>query len=194
MFILLRFIHTDWRMISWNDVLSEYQFPSKSSEEQCDPSNLQNFFVNVIPKYPFPAHHPTSNRLVVHTYHNVLLPILPSDNVLYDFPVLVIFTYISNHYTWRQHIYFSKMYSFLSLYTYSDFLKMHMHNAWLLGKTDTTMNLPRTLSWFESKFPHYNSSFISIILHLPFGAFCRRFLNYERYNECYDSFLQWLRW
>ncbi len=47
--------------------------------------------------------------------------------------------------------------------------------------------MPQTLSWFESKFPHYNSSFISTILLLPFSAFCRRFLNYERYNECYVS-------
>ncbi len=62
--------------------------------------------------------------------------------MLYDFPVLVIFTYISSHYTGRHCIYFSKIHSFLSLYNQSDFLKMHMHNAWLLGKTDTTMNLP----------------------------------------------------
>ncbi len=127
---------------SWKEVLSHYQFPSNSYEEHCDPSNLQNFFVNVIPKYPFPTHHPTSNHLVVHSYHNVLLPILPSDDMLYDFLVLVIFTYISSRYTGRQRIYFSKIHSFLYLYNHADFLKMHLHNAWLLGKTDTTMNLP----------------------------------------------------
>ncbi len=61
------------------------------------------------PEYPFPAHHPTSNHLLAHLYHNVLLPILPSDDMLYDFPVSVIFTYISSRYTGRQHIYFSKI-------------------------------------------------------------------------------------
>ncbi len=84
------------------------------------------------PEYPFPAHHPTSNHLLAHLYHNVLLPILPSDDMLYDFPVSVIFTYISSRYTGRQHIYFSKIHSFLYLYNHADFLKMHMHNSWLI--------------------------------------------------------------
>ncbi len=129
-------------MISWSDILSQYQFPSNSYEEHSDPSNLQNFFVDVIPKYPFPAHHPTTNCLMAHWYHNVLLIILPSDDMLYVFPVLVIFTYIFSHYTGRQCIYFSKIHCFLSLYNHSNFLKIHMHNTWLMGKTDTTMNLP----------------------------------------------------
>ncbi len=128
-------------MISWNDVLLQYQFPSKCYEEHCDPFNLQNYFVDVIPKYPFPALHPTSNRLVVYLCNNVLLSIHLSDDMLYDFPVLVILTYISSHCTRRQCIYFSKIHGFLSLYDHSDFLKMHMHNAWHLGKTDATMNL-----------------------------------------------------
>ncbi len=42
----------------------------------------------------------------------------------------------------RQCIYFTKYHSFLNLYTHSDFLKMLMHNAWLLGKTDLTISLP----------------------------------------------------
>ncbi len=195
---------------------------------------------------------------MVHLYHNVLLPILPSDDILYDFPVSVSFTYFSSQHTRRQRIYFSKLNSFLALYNHSDFLKIHMHNAWLLGKTDITMNvpadyfispkhlfifcgslniyklcdlhdvntflfvasyliindsflfnllktfgsvnykdndmllptlyslLPRTLSWFESKFPHYNTTFVSFITHLPFGAFRRKFLNYECHNERYE--------
>ncbi len=98
--------------------------------------------MDVIPKYPFPAHHPNTNRLVAHSYDNVLLIILPSDDMLYVFPVLAIYTSIFSHYTGRQCIYFSKIHSFLSLYNHSDFLKIHMYNTWLMGKTDTTMNLP----------------------------------------------------
>ncbi len=117
-------------MISWNDILLQYQFPSNTYEEHCDPSNLQNYFLNVIPKYPFPAFHPTSNHLVAHSYHNVLLPILSSDDSLYDFPVRVKFTYLSSYCRGREHIYFSKIHSFLALYNYSDFLKMHMLGVW----------------------------------------------------------------
>ncbi len=92
------------------------------------------FFVEVIPQYPLKVLDPNSNRLVVHSNHKVLLPILPSDDVLYDFPVLVYLTYLSSHLTGRQCIYFSKVHSFLSWYNHSDFIKMHMHNSWLLEK------------------------------------------------------------
>ncbi len=121
-------------MISWNNILSQYQFPSNTYEEHCDPSNLQNYVIDIIPKYPFPAFHPTSKRLVDHSYHNVLLPILPSDDILYDLPVTIKLTYLSSHCTGRQHIYFSKIHSFLALYNHSDFLKMHMHKLGFWGR------------------------------------------------------------
>ncbi len=35
--------------------------------------------------------------------------------------------------------------------------------------------LPGTLCWFESKFPNYNSTFVSNIIHLPFHAFVEAF-------------------
>ncbi len=47
--------------------------------------------------------------------------------------------------------------------------------------------MPQTSSWFKSKFHHYNSTFISTILLLPFGTFRLRFLNYESHNERYAS-------
>ncbi len=72
----------------------------------------------------------------------MLLPILPSDDVLYDLPVSVRLTHTSCHHTGRQRIYFSTLHSFPSLYNHSDFIKMHMHNAWLLGKTHITIDLP----------------------------------------------------
>ncbi len=42
----------------------------------------------------------------------------------------------------RQCIIFSKYHNILSLCNHSDFVKMHMHNAWLLGKNDLTICLP----------------------------------------------------
>ncbi len=47
--------------------------------------------------------------------------------------------------------------------------------------------LPETLAWFESQFPNYNKSFIENIVSLPFGMYIKRFLKYERHNECYAS-------
>ncbi len=129
-------------MISWNNVLSQYQFPSNSYEEHCAPSNLQNYFVDVIPKYPFL---PITQLLIIWWHTCIIMCAFPSFHLmtcLYNFPVLVIFTYISSHCRGRQRIYFSKIHNILSLYNHSDFLKMHMHNALLLGKTETTMNLP----------------------------------------------------
>ncbi len=42
----------------------------------------------------------------------------------------------------RQLILFSKYGNFFNLYYHSDFIKMHMHNAWLLKKSDLTLDLP----------------------------------------------------
>ncbi len=59
---------------------------------------------------------------------------------LFDFPVSDNVTYLDETYSRRQRICFSKYHNFLSLYNHSDFVKMHMHNAWLLGKTDLTIS------------------------------------------------------
>ncbi len=48
-------------------------------------------------------------------------------------------------------------------------------------------NLLHTLSLFESKFPFYNSNFVSSIIHLSYHAFRCRFLNFEHHNEHYES-------
>ncbi len=129
-------------MITWNDILLQYQFKDNSYEEHSDPSDLKNYFVEVIPKYRFQALNPKFNHVLAHSYYNMLLHIFPSDDILYDFPVSVIITYLSSHYTGRQFIYFSNIHSLLCLYTHLDFIKMHMHNAILLGKAELTIDLP----------------------------------------------------
>ncbi len=104
--------------------------------------NIQILQIEVIPKYPFQALNPKFNRSVMHSYRDMLQPILPSDDVLHDIPVSVIITHLSSQYTGRPCIYFCNIHSLLCLYNHLDFIKMHMHNAWLLGKTDLTINLP----------------------------------------------------
>ncbi len=42
----------------------------------------------------------------------------------------------------KQRILFSKYHKKLCLYNHTDFIKMHMHNSWLLGKSDLTIELP----------------------------------------------------
>ncbi len=129
-------------MTTWDDILSHYTFDSKSYIEHCEPANLHNLFVDVMPSYPIPAFKPNYNRFTDHTYYNVLASILPSTNILYDFPVTVNVTYVDRTSSGRQSIYFSNFNNFLSLYNHSDFLKMHLHNAWLLGKAKLTIDLP----------------------------------------------------
>ncbi len=69
-------------------------------------------------------------------------PILPSTETLYDFPVSVEVTYLDVSSARRQRILFGKYHNFLSLYNHSNFIKMHMHNAWFLGNSDVTICLP----------------------------------------------------
>ncbi len=81
---------------------------------------------------------PTSANLL-----RTLCPTIPSQpESLYDFPVSVEVTYLDVSSARRQRILFSKYHNFLLLYNRSDFVKMHMHNAWLLGKSNVTICLP----------------------------------------------------
>ncbi len=128
-------------MTTWDAILSHYSFDSKHYSELTDPANLNKPFVDVVPEYPIPAFRPNSNHFLHQDYSNVLSPILTTTNPLYNFPISVKMTYLDVLSTRRQCIIFSKYYNFLSLYNHSDFIKMHMYNAWLLKKTDLTINL-----------------------------------------------------
>ncbi len=111
--------------------------------EQTDPAKLCKPFVDIVPDYPIPAFRPNSNRFLHHEYQNILSPILPSINTLYDFPVSFEVIYLDVFSARRQRIIFSKYHNFfLSLYNHSDFVKMHMHKARLLKETVLTINLP----------------------------------------------------
>ncbi len=133
-------------MISWDDILKQYCFENDSYDECLDPSELTNYFVDVIPNYPFPTASPNLVRMTAHSYRNVLLLILPSEDYLYDFPVSVNISYLSSETTGRQPIYFSDTHSLLSLNNHSDFIKMHTRNDWLLEKAELNIDLPADFS------------------------------------------------
>ncbi len=91
---------------------------------------------------PIPVFRPISNRFFHQDYSIVLSPIFTTINTLYDFPISVEMTYLDVLSTRKQCILFSKYHNFLSLCNHSDFIKMHMHNAWLLRKSNLTIDLP----------------------------------------------------
>ncbi len=122
-------------MATWDNILSHYSFNSKTYSELTDPADLRKPFVTDVPDYPIPAFRPNSNCFLHHEYHNILSPILTSTNTLYDFPVNVETTYLDVFSARKQRLIFSKYHNFLSFYNHSDFVKMHMHNAWLLKET-----------------------------------------------------------
>ncbi len=130
-------------MATWDNILSHYSFNSKTLSDLTDPADLHKPFVDILPDYPIPAFRPNSNRFLHHKCHNILSPIFTSTNTLYDFPVSVGMTYLD--------VFFSKettynllqiLILFLSLYNHSDFVKMHIHKAWLLKETNLRINLP----------------------------------------------------
>ncbi len=129
-------------MATWDTILTHYSFDSKNYSESFNPADLSKAFVDVVPEYPIPAFRPNYNRFLHQDYNHVLSPILTTSNTLYDFPVSVELTYLYVLSARRQCILFSKYHIFLCLYNHSDFIKMHMHNTWLLGKSYLTIELP----------------------------------------------------
>ncbi len=129
-------------MATWDHIPSHYSFDSNIYSEKSYPADLRKPFVDVVPNYPIPTFRPNYYHFLKHGYHHILSPIFPSTETLYDFPVSVEVTYLDVFSARRQHILFSKYHNFLSLYNHSDLFKIHMHNAWLLGKSRITICLP----------------------------------------------------
>jgi hypothetical protein len=120
-----------------------HDIPSLQYDEFQDPSLLaETFYCPASPKYPFKHHVKIPERHKFVDYKHSLQPILNTDTVFPDFPISVIF-YIGV--IGRQRIYLDDVHTLLALYNHSDFLKMHMHNAWLLGKSEITVVLPEEL-------------------------------------------------
>ncbi len=122
-------------MATWDDILSHYSFVSNTYLEKSDPADLRKPFVDVVPNHPIPAFRPDSNCFLHHEYQHILSPIFPSTETFYYFPVSVELTYLD--------IFHPGDNISQSLSDHSDFVKMHMHNAWLLIKNDLTICFPQ---------------------------------------------------
>jgi hypothetical protein len=122
--------------------------------ENFDPSDLTlAFYSPAIPIDQYVHRLPIENRMKLVDYDHCLKPIvnlIASDTVFHDFPFSVTF-YIGE--LGRQRIILNDVHTLIALYNHSDFLKMHFHNAWLLGKTELTIVLP------EELFPNSNHLF-----------------------------------
>ena len=111
--------------------------------ENLDPSDLTKcFYSPAIPENPYLHEIKISNRHKFVSYDHALRPILTSDSVFYDFPFSLTI-YIGE--IGRQRVYLNDVHTLIALYNHSDFLKMHFHNAWLLGRTEITIVLPEEL-------------------------------------------------
>jgi hypothetical protein len=121
---------------------------SQQYNEFEDPSLLADtFYCPAVPEYPFKHHVEIQNRHHFVDYKHSLRPILRAGTVFPDFPISVTF-YIGE--IGRQRIYLDDVHTLLAFYNHSDFLKMHIHNAWLLGRSEVTVVLPEEL--FSDKF------------------------------------------
>ncbi len=128
--------------VTCDDILSNYHFDSKLYSENTDPTDLSNPLVSTSPSYPIPTFQPNRNRFLDHDYSKIVSVILSSPVQMFDFPVRVAIKYYDVMMSRRQRIYFNYLHSFLSLYNNSDFIKIIMHNARILGKSELTIDLP----------------------------------------------------
>ncbi len=128
--------------VTWEDILSNYHFDTNLYSENSNPTDLSNPLVSISPSNPIPAYQPNRNRFLDHDYSKVLSVILHSPVRMFNFPVCVIITYYDVMMSRRQCIYFNYIHSFLSLYNHSNFIKMRMHNAWIFGISELTIDLP----------------------------------------------------
>ncbi len=91
-------------MTTWDNILSHYSFYSKLYDELCNPADLHKPFVDIVPSYLIPAFRPNYKCFAYHEYDNILSPILPSTETLFDFPVSVDVTYLDETSSRRQRI------------------------------------------------------------------------------------------
>ncbi len=78
---------------------------------------------------------------------------------------------------------------FKLLHTSGD-VSFHSNNTILpslYALLNLNLDLPPTQSWFESRFPFYNTNFVLSIRDLPFHASRCRFLNFEHHNQGFQE-------
>ncbi len=123
----------------WQSVADQYIFSNKKYEEKNDPSLYHRYYSEEIPSFPIKTICSKYDKFKKQSYMFALPYILNSTNTFHDFPVTINVFYYNQ--TGRQRIYFSHGHQFICLYNHSDFFKMHMHNAWLLERSELEFGL-----------------------------------------------------
>jgi len=115
--------------------------PVKSYSETEDPARWHLMHCAVVPGYPFKSRVPYSERLISHSYKHVDCKIARKEGTYSDFTMPIHIYYFDSAFV-RQRIYFHHNHTFSALYNHSMFVRMHVHNAWLLKADKLDILLP----------------------------------------------------
>ncbi len=132
----------------WQNIADQYIFSTKKYEEKNDPSFFHRYYSEEIPSFPIKTICSKYEKFEKQSNMFALPYIFNSTNTFHDFSVTINVFYYNQ--TGRQCIYFSNEHQFICLYNHSDFFKMHMHNAWLLERSELEFDLPK--DFFDSPF------------------------------------------
>jgi hypothetical protein len=97
----------------------------------------------IIPSPPFKNRISPTERNTLTCYENCLMPILEDDLFSFDFPLTFNIRISQNG---RQHIInFNDPHKFIDLYNHSEFIRIHLHNMWLLDHDNFNIDLPEDI-------------------------------------------------
>ncbi len=120
--------------------------PIHDYDEGADPFNMHQLKCAVVPGYSFLCHIPIEERSLKHSYDLIELAISGGRGSYADFSMEINIFFYFDHDKERQHLKSFDAHTFLALYNHSFFVRMHVHNAWLLPHTKIDILLPELFS------------------------------------------------
>ena len=122
-----------------NSFVDSHRYLFTHYSEHLDPAAISSDHqIPIVPPNPFIIYAPVNERFPFHSYSLTSSPILPSPDSHVVLPYHVTFIYGEAN-QFRSHLCPSDL---LSFYNHSSFLRMHLHNQWLLGNHIITISLP----------------------------------------------------
>ena len=97
----------------------------------------------IIPSPPFKNRISPTERKTLTCYENCLMPILEDDLFSFDFPLTFNIRISQNGR--QQIINFNDPHKFIDLYNHSEFIRIHLHNMWLLDHDNFNIDLPEDI-------------------------------------------------
>ncbi len=94
-----------------------------------------------MPGYPFLCRIPIEERGLKHSYALIELPISGDRGSYADFSMKINVFFFNKHME-KERVEFFDAHTFLALFNHSFFVRMHVHNAWLLRHTKIDIILP----------------------------------------------------